>query len=290
VAGTLLESERPERRRPEPVLTGELLPPLHAELVALLRSLPPEAWMRRTSAGPWRVRDVVAHLLDGDLRRISLARDRHMPPVNRALANYRDLLDFLNELNAIWVRAATRISVPLLLDLVEHVGAQATALLRSLDPFAPALLPVAWAGEERSLNWMDIGREYTERWHHQDQVREAVGAQPLFAARWLAPVVAISMHALPRAYAHVSAQAGTRVVVAVTGDAGGAWTLERGASAWTLFAGGEHGADCRITLDARIAGRLLLHRLAPSEIEAHVAVEGDARLGRPFLAARAVMV
>jgi hypothetical protein len=25
------------------------------------------------------------------------------------------------------------------------------------------MFPVAWAGEERSANWFDVGREYTER-------------------------------------------------------------------------------------------------------------------------------
>jgi len=48
----------------EPLYTAHLFPPLHAELIALLRSLTPEDWERPTVAGSWRVRDVVAHLLD----------------------------------------------------------------------------------------------------------------------------------------------------------------------------------------------------------------------------------
>lgn len=33
----------------------------------------------------------------------------------------------------------------------------------SLDPFAPAIFPVAWAGEQESFNWMDVARDYTEK-------------------------------------------------------------------------------------------------------------------------------
>ena len=54
-----------------PTYTTHLLAPIHAELVGLLRSLSPSQWLQPTGAGQWRVRDVVAHLLDGDLRRLS---------------------------------------------------------------------------------------------------------------------------------------------------------------------------------------------------------------------------
>ncbi|NOT45466.1 MAG: hypothetical protein HOP14_12765 [Acidobacteria bacterium] len=62
-----------------PTYTADLLAPLHDELVQLLRGLPPEAWDRPTVAGAWRVRDVVAHLLDGQLRTLSALRDGHLP-------------------------------------------------------------------------------------------------------------------------------------------------------------------------------------------------------------------
>jgi hypothetical protein len=38
---------------------------------------------------------------------------------------------------------------------------------------------VARAGEEASLNWFNIAREYSERSLHQQQIREAVGAPGL---------------------------------------------------------------------------------------------------------------
>jgi hypothetical protein len=67
-----------------PVDTRELFAPLHAELIGLLRGLSDADWERPTVAGAWRVRDVAAHLLDGDLRKLSAGRDGHqMPPDGR---------------------------------------------------------------------------------------------------------------------------------------------------------------------------------------------------------------
>jgi len=49
-----------------PLDTAPLFPDLHAELLALLRALELEDWERPAVAGAWRVRDVAAHLLDGE--------------------------------------------------------------------------------------------------------------------------------------------------------------------------------------------------------------------------------
>jgi len=105
-----------------PTLTAHLFEPLNAELLVLLRGLEPEDWQRPTSAGEWRVRNVVAHLLDGSLRRLSISRDGHGLPPDRRIAGYDDLLRFLNDLNAEWVRALRRVSPALLVDLLASVA------------------------------------------------------------------------------------------------------------------------------------------------------------------------
>src|SRR5213082_3892646 len=51
--------------------TRHLFAPLHAELMSLLRGLSAEDWEKPTVAKAWRVRDVAAHLLDTQLRRLS---------------------------------------------------------------------------------------------------------------------------------------------------------------------------------------------------------------------------
>ena len=60
-----------------PIYTADLFPPLHAELIRLLRAISDADWARPTLATPWMVRDVAAHLLDGDLRKLSGGRDGH---------------------------------------------------------------------------------------------------------------------------------------------------------------------------------------------------------------------
>ncbi|HSH46016.1 MAG TPA: maleylpyruvate isomerase family mycothiol-dependent enzyme [Longimicrobiales bacterium] len=266
--------------------------PLHAELMALLRRLQPDDWGRPTSAGNWRVRDVVAHLLDGDLRRLSIARDGHFVPPGRPIEEYDDLVGYLDDLNADWLRALDRVSPTLLVDLLGYVGPQLAAFMATLDPSDTAPLGVAWAGQERSPNWLDAGREYTERWHHQDQVREAVGAEPLADDRWLRPVLEISLRALPHAYRDVRPEAGARsaVVIETTGAGAGRWSLVREGDRWALYDGAPADPACRVALPGLVAARLLLHRLPAEEVREHVAIEGEERLARPFLEARAVMV
>lgn len=272
-----------------PTFTAGLFPGLHAELVALLRSLGPDAWKAPTMAGDWRVRDVAAHLLDAELRKLSVLRDGHRltPPVE-ALTSPGGLTVWLNALNAEGVRGAERLSPRMITDLVEFVGAQHAALVATIDPMAPAVFPVAWAGETESLHWMDTGREFTERWHHQQQIREAVGAPLLNERRWLHPTLEISVRALPYTYRDVAAAEGASVRFEASGEAGGTWTLvKRGA--WSLFAGAEPAPTAHVRLDADAAWRLFFKALRP-DAEGRVAIEGDAALGRVCLGSRAVMV
>src|SRR5262249_61866205 len=116
-------------------------------------------------------------------------------------------------------------------------GPQVATLFAGLDPEARAFLGVAWAGEDDSPNWLDVGREYTERWHHQQQIREAVGATFQTAAPWLAPLLALSVRALPRVYAKTAARAGEAVELRITGEAGGGGAVVRTGGRWPVFGG-----------------------------------------------------
>ena len=176
----------------------ELFPPLHGELIALLRRLGPDDWQRPTLAGSWRIRDVVAHLLDGDLRKLSFGRDSHSLGT-RPLTTFDSIVALIDGLNAGGVDYAARLSPRVLTNLLEVTGAWVSAFVATLDPHAPSHIAVAWAGDDRSENWMDTGREYTERWHHQMQIREAVGAPGLVQRRLYLPVLDLSVRSFPRA-------------------------------------------------------------------------------------------
>lgn len=274
-----------------PILTGHLFRPLAGELLTLLRSLAHIDWTRPTSAGTWQVRDVVAHLIDGSLRRVSAERDQHAaPPPATPIRGYADVVAFLDELNAQWVTAAARLSPAVLVELLELASERLATVMETADPHAPALFEVAWAGVHGSTRWLDHGRDFTEQWHHQDQIREAVGAPPLRESQWLRPVLSISLLALPRGYAQTAAEPGTSIVLDVSGPAGGAWTLERTATTWALHAGASSQPATRVRIEDYDLARLLLHRLSPDSARVVIDVTGDAALAQPLLATRAVMV
>jgi len=272
------------------VVTAPLFPGLHRHLVELLRGLAPPDWERPTVAGAWAVRDVVAHLVDVQARRLSARRDGHVPPPDRELYGYADLVAYLDGLNASWVVAARRLSPGLLVDFLETVGPPFARLMSELDPDGRAPFPVAWAGEEESKNWFDIGRDYTELWHHQAQVRAAVGVPLLNGRGWLGPVLSLAVRALPRTLRDALPSEGRGVVLHVRGEAGGAWSAVAEDGWWVVYEGDAAAATARVTLDDDLAWRLFFNALAEEDAHGRVEVTGDRELTDAVLRMRSVMV
>jgi uncharacterized protein (TIGR03083 family) len=273
----------------EPLLLVDRFAPLHAELIALLRGLGPDDWQRPTACALWSVRDITAHLLDDDLRRLSFHRDGQPPPAGGTIEGYSSLVAMINRMNAEWVAVARRMSPRVLVDLLEVTGPMVVELFRSIDPHAPAHWAVAWAGEEASAHWFDVGRDYTERWLHQQQIRDAVGAPPLTGREWLHPVLDLFVRALPVAYRAVVREDGTTVGLVIEGAAGGDWTLRREAGAWRLLAGRHPAPDATVTMSDDTAWRLFSKGLRRDTARARVRIDGDQALGEVALGALAVM-
>lgn len=272
-----------------PVFLVDLLPGLHTELMTLLRGLAAGDWGRPTACALWSVKDIVAHLLDTQVRRLSFGRDGLTLAPDPPISSYRDLVGYLNRLNAEWTAATRRLSPRVLIELLDFTSGPVHAFFRSLDPLAPAAFGVAWAGEETSANWFDIGREYTERWLHQQQIREAVGAKGLLERRWLHPTLDIFIRALPFTYQGVDAPRGRSVRIAIEGEAGGVWTLVREAEGWSIFSGSEANPAATVTLDQGVAWRLFSKGLDRESALRSVRIAGDPRLGQPVLGTLAVM-
>jgi len=257
----------------------------------LLSGLTSDDWSKPTVCIGWSVQDIAAHILDTQIRILSMGRDGYMPPPpDRAIDSYSSLVDFLNALNAGWVKAARRMSPTMLTSLLSGTGPALANYVTSLDPQAPALFPVAWAGESQSANWFDIGRNYTEYWHHQQQIRDAVGAPPLTSREWLHPVIALFLYALPRAYQGVIANdPGVRIVV--TGEAGGLWSLKQNSPGmWSLQTGSTEALDVTIELSDDTAWRFLTKGITADEARPKIrCTSANHTLLEPFLRARAVM-
>jgi uncharacterized protein (TIGR03083 family) len=274
-----------------PLDTRAMFRPVSAELVALLRALTPADWDRQTIAGDWRVRDVVAHLIDTALRRLAFHRDGMTPPPpDKPIKTTRDFVDFINRLNAQWVTTSKRFSPRVLTEFFDRASTDLANWFETLPLDAPALFGVSWAGEEQSEGWFDIGREFTELWHHQQQIRMAVGAPSLSDSRYLRAVIDIAMRGLPHAFRDVSASPGETLLVDVSGSAGGQWTLVRHAQGWTLYAGTPEVATTRIELQDEATWKLLFNGFTDAEAAAAIRVDGRADLAAPLLRARSVIV
>ena len=277
-----------------PLLTAHLFPTLDARLIDLLRSLTPDDWARQTVAPQWKVKDVAAHLLDTQLRKISFGRDGCTLSPPTAIAGDGDLVSFIDRLNAEGVAVYSRLSPAVLIAWMEQTSREAASYYASLDPFAPARIGVSWAGESVSANWFDVARELTERWHHQQQIRLAVGepadAGPdpsANAARSLRaimtpelyhPVLDCFMRALPFHYRSMFATAGSGIRIHVTGDCGGDWHLYRGDS-WVLASEPVGRIVATVTIPQDLAWRIFTKGIARKNAREHVRVTGDAALG-----------
>ena len=276
---------------PRIVDSRALFRPVSLRLVELLRGLSDEKWDRPTVAGTWRVRDIVAHLLDSTLRRLSFHRDGMTPPPPpNAITSEREFVDFINALNAQWVSSAKRLSPRVLTDLYEQAGNDLADWFESLSLDAPSLFPVSWAGEQASAGWFDIGREFTELWHHQQQIRMAVGADPLADSRYLQTVIDVAVRGLPHAFRDVPAEPGDTVVIDISGAGGGQWTLSRETRSWTLSRGEPPSSSARIRLDDEAAWKLLFNALPEKDFASAVQIEGRVELAAGLLHARSVVV
>ena len=274
-----------------PIVTLPLFPVLDQKLLALLRSLSPADWQRPTLARQWTVKDIAAHLLDGNLRTLSMLRDGYFgetPPDDPT--SYAGLVSYLNRLNADWVRAARRLSPAVLVELLAQTGADYTACLASLDPLAPAAWPVGWAGETESLNWFHIARDYTEKWHHQQQMHVAVGGPGLLTPELFGPFAETCLRGLPHAYRHVAAPTGTVVQVRISSAAGGVWQLVKTATAWHLQPPDATAAPAaEVELSPETAWPLFTKGLGPAEARTRARLTGNEQLGEAALHLLAVM-
>ena len=274
-----------QQTQPPPILTAHLFPKIEEMLVALLRSLGADDWERQTIAPKWKVKDVAAHLLDTQLRKLSIARDGYLPsgpPIT-------DLVAFIDRLNQEGVMLYRRLSPPVLLSLLEVASRQTAEYYISLDPFSPAPFSVSWAGEGLSLNWFDIAREFTERWHHQQQIRLAVGRPGIETRELYHPVLDCFLRALPYAYRDVPAEAGTVLQFEISGDCGGTWWLYGDGNSWRLVEHASGKVASKVTIPQEIAWRVFTKGIDRESALAQTRAEGNEQLGLRILTMKAIV-
>jgi uncharacterized protein (TIGR03083 family) len=272
----------------DPILCAPLLRRVDEKLIELLRSLSVSEWDAQTVAPRWQVRDVAAHLLDTVLRKLSLVRDSwYVETVD--VRSPQDVVTLVNRLNEEGVTVYRRLSPPVLIDMMKLACDQSAGFHESLDPFAPAVFGVSWAGEERSLNWFDTARELTERWHHQQQIRLATDRPGIMTPELYHPVLDCFLRGLPHLYRDTPAPAGTVLLFEIAGECGGQWLLARESDRWELVKESAAEPAARVTIPQEIAWRVFTKGIDRDLAREQIQIQGDPQLGNLVLDLTAIV-
>jgi uncharacterized protein (TIGR03083 family) len=251
-------------------------------LIELLRSLTPEGWEKQTVSPKWKVKDVAAHLLDTSLRGVSIGRDGYVAESPKT-SSPADLAAFINRLNSEGVAIYRRLSPLVLIGLVEVAAKSLAEFQASRDPYVIAPYGVSWAGEDKSANWFDTAREFTERWHHQQQIRLAVNKPGIMTRELYYPVLDCFLRALPFTYRNVAAKPGTYAEIIVSGECGGRWYLHRAEESWQLVEEpfGEKASETIIPQE--IAWRIFTKGIDRESALSQIRITGDTKPGQHVL-------
>ncbi len=266
---------------PQPILVAGLFPEILGSLLKLLSALTADEWQKPTACAGWSVKDVALHLLGGEMGNLSRRRDQHAAS-DASLAGWDELVGFIDDWNQGWVAVTRCISPRLLIDLMEFAGNQMYDYFRSLDPCAMGD-PVSWVGPEPAPVWLDLAREYTERWHHQQHIRDAARRPGLATPRYLAPALATFVWGLPRAFRATPAAEGAAVMLTIAGPSGGHWSLLRQDGAWRLTVGAAEQPAAKVILDEDTAWRLFTCGVSPGIARERAILSGDRALGLTML-------
>jgi uncharacterized protein (TIGR03083 family) len=251
-------------------------------LLSLLASLSGAQWAAPTAAPQWSVKDIALHLLDGDLSWLARHRDYNKTGNIPAPAGHEEFVRRLAQRNQRWVDGTRTLSPQLITGLLAWSGEQLDAYLGTVDLARPS--SVYWAGEVPL--WFDLAREFTERWVHYQQIREA--ARPAGHDHeqddYLPLVLRTFIWGFPHQY-QAPAPAGTTIAVEIAGI--GAWMLTRTATRWTLDEGRSAAPAASLQMTGDAAWRLLTGARYDTR---QVQPSGNRALTEPLLQVRGIIV
>ena len=255
-------------KKPKQIDVVALLPELDKMLFKLLDGLSAEDWGKQTIAPKWKVKDVAVHLLDGNLRTLSMLRDEYYGEKPGPINSYEDLLNFLNSLNADWVKATKRLSPKVIIDLLKSSGKEYCDFLATLNLYNKAEFSVAWAGENESENWFHIAREYTEKWYQ--------------------PYLDTSVRALPHHYRNVKGEDKDLIQFNFLGETQKSWYLKYD-NHWELFESTNQLPVCEVRIKDEFAWRIFTKGISKEEAISNSEIIGKQELGLKIFDMIAVM-
>lgn len=267
----------------------ELIRQLDLLLVEYLEKLSLEDWHLPTIVPHWRVKDIAAHLLDGNLRTLSMLRDHYFGEEPEDPSTYQGMVNFLDQLNADWVKAMQRLSPSVHVDLLSLSGKEYCSYLESLNPREPAVFSVAWAGQDTSTNQFHIQREYTEKWHHQAQIRLATGdPNTLLADAYFKPYLETSMMALPHHYRNTVAKAEAIIRFVIFGESEKVWYLKY-TDQWSFSPHHIGAVACEVQIPDQVVWKIFTKGMQRDQAIKQSKITGKQELGLRFFDMIAIM-
>jgi hypothetical protein len=185
-----------------------------------------------------------------------------------------DVTALVDQINEAWVEGAYFLSPRQLIDQLERSGIEYAETLSALDMSAPGI-PIDWVAPGPAPVWLDVAREFTERWIHQAQLRDATGRSP-FDDRWaLYPVFDTFMLALPNALREVEAPEGANVHLTIRGEAGCTWIVRKTADEWAF--GSDRGVEpfAALWIDQDDVWRLYTKGISKMDVLPRIEQAGD---------------
>jgi uncharacterized protein (TIGR03083 family) len=268
----------------KPIMITDLFPLERMRLLELFSEFEAEDWEKPTICSGWTVKDISLHLLGDDIGYLSRTRDSFSNPYfqNKDLNEWKSLVQNINVANELWVKATTRISPKLLIDLLELTGKQFYDYMQTLDQMAMGGV-VSWAGPDPAPMWLDTAREYTERWIHQQQIRDAVNKPGLKERRFFHPILDTFVRALPYTYKDILVADKTVLKFTVIGEAGDTWYLVGEANTWALYKDVALQPVTVVTMDQETCWRLFTKGMSKNQARAKTTIEGNQKLGEKLL-------
>lgn len=263
-----------------------LFPRERRAMLDLLNALAPSDWATPTVCPGWDVHDVVGHVLNDYMRRLSGSRDGYSGAV---FADDETLPAYLTRTNEEFVRASRQLSPQLMIELLEQMGPRLDAVWAARDLQSTADLNVSWAATGiDSPAWLDIGREYTEFWVHQQQVRDAVSAPGATEPDLMAPVLDLFARALPQTLRMHDRPENTTAHLEVLGPAGGRWAVVRQDQRWRMAEPQGEPTAC-VSMDQDTFWRLATRGITEEQARQRSTASGDPELTTAITALLAIV-
>lgn len=204
---------------------------------------------------------MACHLLGDDLGLLSRRRDHYLGTPAPEFLTEGQYIDWLDQLQIEWVRAARRLSPRLVVELLDWTGPRVAEVLSNED-LTVRSARVSWAGPEPVPVWLHQLRELSEYWIHRQQLLDALYRPADLDPLLLRPI----LHGLRWAYPYRLSQAGLppggAIRIRIGEPLDETWLLVLHGGTWEFSDGPEDKVMATASFSADQAWRLLTNNLA----------------------------